>query len=891
MKEKRLFNICKNIIAITLSIAMLIFFGYSDNVMTQARAQDGTGEAGAESELELGTEALEETTETAEEIGADVTNNSGDNTGNSDNLENMDSDVIDDSDVGKEDEETLDVTPYAMEEELTVVATISYEYPDPDYVLDEVLAETEVEAENKTEEEVGGEEKLTQEIPLISETKEYYTLQDAFSGAKEVAKLMLDEHEIADYTATVKLVEDVACDDVVINEDNASFTLDLNGHYIVLAETAYIDFAQGNVTFIDSGYALGGTLGGVSGVGEFLFTSAGSITFTNGYFENLGDKTAKSIVANAVSVTVEAGYYIAADGSIVTSTETAIVNGGFFIYNYKLGFAVTGNVVLPDEMALVKSQILLGDVSMTGYELGTPNYMVTISVATDDEAGSKQISAYYASFVEAWDQAAQLSVENMSAIATISIYNPEISGVSVSQMYTMNYSGEGSCPVVSISGIDFARDGAYDGGMFTVNGGKLIFDGCELNGVMEEANMAQGSIVTVNGTGNATLIDTTVTNNCSISEGAGVYVSSGTTLGIIGATKVSSNSLYTFATDDEPGGVSPSNVYLEEDAMVVILGELTSPEASIGIKHSDGTIAGLTMFGKLDSGFLADRKAGLQPGEELDISDVTKVIVSDSHPSYYLVYNVDENTLIWDKEKAYLPEAGVIKFEFVILILALAGFIFRNSKVVKESKGLNIYVTTLSVICLISGGALGFYHVGLEKEAVIKNESVITDMTAADMNNVVESKVVTAKADMEIETEAVEKAKSGLDVPKDGRDYYGILEIEELGIRLPVLADYSDANMKTTPCVYYGDANDYNLVIVGHNYDSQLAAFNELDDEQLNVKLYLMDGSEFDYESFAIEYLNPDQVDEMLMGEWDMTVFTCNYAGDKRIALRCNLTK
>ena len=36
-----------------------------------------------------------------------------------------------------------------------------------------------------------------------------------------------------------------------------------------------------------------------------------------------------------------------------------------------------------------------------------------------------------------------------------------------------------------------------------------------------------------------------------------------------------------------------------------------------------------------------------------------------------------------------------------------------------------------------------------------------------------------------------------------------------------------------------------------------------------------------------MESLDPDQVDEMLTGEWDFTVFTCNYAGDKRIAYRC----
>ena len=129
-------------------------------------------------------------------------------------------------------------------------------------------------------------------------------------------------------------------------------------------------------------------------------------------------------------------------------------------------------------------------------------------------------------------------------------------------------------------------------------------------------------------------------------------------------------------------------------------------------------------------------------------------------------------------------------------------------------------------------------------------------------------------------------------VPADGREYIGVIEVERFGIKLPVLSTYTDADMKTTPCVYHGARENGNLVIVGHNYDSQFGDFNLLGkDEVITAKLTMLDGTEYVYESKLIENLNPDQIDEMLAGQWDMTLFTCSYSGEKRITIRFDLKR
>lgn len=58
----------------------------------------------------------------------------------------------------------------------------------------------------------------------------------------------------------------------------------------------------------------------------------------------------------------------------------------------------------------------------------------------------------------------------------------------------------------------------------------------------------------------------------------------------------------------------------------------------------------------------------------------------------------------------------------------------------------------------------------------------------------------------------------------EGEDYIGILEIPSLEIVLPVMAEWSDSNLKIAPCRYHGSAYSGDLVIAGHNYRTHFGA-------------------------------------------------------------------
>lgn len=128
-----------------------------------------------------------------------------------------------------------------------------------------------------------------------------------------------------------------------------------------------------------------------------------------------------------------------------------------------------------------------------------------------------------------------------------------------------------------------------------------------------------------------------------------------------------------------------------------------------------------------------------------------------------------------------------------------------------------------------------------------------------------------------------------MDMPSvmlDGDDYIGILSIPALEIVLPVMEDWDYEKLKTAPCRYSGSVYTDNMVIAAHNYKNQFGKLKNVSRGD-TVTLVDMDGNEFQYEALDIEVLDASQVEDMTASDYPLTLFTCNYTGSKRIAVRC----
>ena len=128
-----------------------------------------------------------------------------------------------------------------------------------------------------------------------------------------------------------------------------------------------------------------------------------------------------------------------------------------------------------------------------------------------------------------------------------------------------------------------------------------------------------------------------------------------------------------------------------------------------------------------------------------------------------------------------------------------------------------------------------------------------------------------------------------MDMPSvtlEGDDYIGILSIPALEIVLPVMEDWDYEKLKTAPCRYTGSVYTDNMVIAAHNYKNQFGKLKNISRGD-TVTLVDMDGNAFRYEVFDIEVLDASQVEDMTASDYPLTLFTCNYTGSKRIAVRC----
>ena len=119
----------------------------------------------------------------------------------------------------------------------------------------------------------------------------------------------------------------------------------------------------------------------------------------------------------------------------------------------------------------------------------------------------------------------------------------------------------------------------------------------------------------------------------------------------------------------------------------------------------------------------------------------------------------------------------------------------------------------------------------------------------------------------------------------DGSAYIGTLQIPALGLRLPVLRDWSYPNLRIAPCRYEGTPQG-SLVLAAHNYESHFGSLDKLKPGDI-VQFTDAAGSLYAYTVAQVEILQPAAIEEMIDPAWDLTLFTCTLGGQTRLTVRC----
>lgn len=115
----------------------------------------------------------------------------------------------------------------------------------------------------------------------------------------------------------------------------------------------------------------------------------------------------------------------------------------------------------------------------------------------------------------------------------------------------------------------------------------------------------------------------------------------------------------------------------------------------------------------------------------------------------------------------------------------------------------------------------------------------------------------------------------------------GYLTIPKLELVLPILSTWDYNMLQVAPCRYYGSVTGNDLVLMAHNFQCHFGNISSL---AADDRLFFTDvnGITVEYKVVAQDVLSPYAVEEMISGDFDLTLFTCTYGGHSRVTVYCD---
>lgn len=192
-------------------------------------------------------------------------------------------------------------------------------------------------------------------------------------------------------------------------------------------------------------------------------------------------------------------------------------------------------------------------------------------------------------------------------------------------------------------------------------------------------------------------------------------------------------------------------------------------------------------------------------------------------------------------------------------------------------------LTGVGLLLIAAALLLTVYNIRESDRAGAESEEMVVRMES-----------LTADLPERLETEKKEfvpeyKKNPEMEMPTvevNGQECVGMIEIPALGLKLPVISEWSDAKLKKAPCRYSGSAYLKNMIIAGHNYSTHFSGIKRLNPGD-SVVFTDADGNVFFYEVTEIETVGGYDIEKMEDGDWDLTLFTCTNKGKARAAVRC----
>ena len=214
----------------------------------------------------------------------------------------------------------------------------------------------------------------------------------------------------------------------------------------------------------------------------------------------------------------------------------------------------------------------------------------------------------------------------------------------------------------------------------------------------------------------------------------------------------------------------------------------------------------------------------------------------------------------------------------------------KNKNRRTDKKG-NLF-TGIGLLLIVAALFLTGYNIWDDYRAGQASQEIVNEVMQLIPEETVKPTASANAEDTETETEASETDQAA-EMPVTmirGLTYIGIVEIPSLGLKLPIIDEWSDARLKISPCRYVGSVYENNLILSGHSYKNHFRYIRKLAAGD-SVIFTDMEGTRFEYEVIMQEIIMAEDVEGMLAGEWDLTLFTCTPGGKSRNTVRCKLVE
>ena len=203
------------------------------------------------------------------------------------------------------------------------------------------------------------------------------------------------------------------------------------------------------------------------------------------------------------------------------------------------------------------------------------------------------------------------------------------------------------------------------------------------------------------------------------------------------------------------------------------------------------------------------------------------------------------------------------------------------------------------IFCIVTGvllmlGALGLHYFNMQEDSQAQTA----------VRQIIPRLIEEIQENTELETDSAEEDFSQLQIPPallteedkamteveiDGYFYIGYVSIPTQELDLPIMSSWSYPQLSISPCRYAGSVRGDDMVVMGHNYVSHFGKLSNLQSGDV-VRFTDMDGVVTEYEVVGKDLLPATAVEEMTSGDFDLTLFTCNYSGNSRVTIYCNRT-